>query len=429
MTLSLSMVSRVGLILMLVFLPTQLASVNVVRKEMPSTKELPQAHLMKQTASPPSMAQGEAVPVPHRSLPLPRHTPDNTFSKVQACSAAVSVVIGIVFFLYRSKGPLVVVKVIVYLLALTTMKGAVKVVQDGNSFTFPLFLTMTHFASGALVAFGILIRGSVVTGETMVIPSIEDGATKFVPIAMAFGSSIAMNNIALVHSTSAFVEIVSAAGPIVAVLVMLAMKQPFDLKLLGPCFLVLAGCALTSNGEPHFSMIGLVLATGANVPRALKTVLQHMLLKSDPNARVLSPVEVLAWTCLPSTLLMLVWSCAQEGSLPWHQWYQHGIDSQLTGAILISCVNACILNTAVLFVVKDLGAVGAGIVAQIKSVLVILGGMFFLNEQVSRLEFVGFFTIMIGVYAYNDIEARSKAKSKAESGPVEETVPLAENIK
>merc|ERR1719478_692827 len=235
---------------------------------------------------------------------------------------------------------------------------------------------------------------------------------------------------ALVYSTSAFVEIVGASSPIVAVLVTLAMRQPFDLKLIGPCFLVLFGCALTSNGEPHFSMLGLMLATGANLPRALKTVLQHMLLKSDADGTTYSPVQVLAWTCLPSTLLMFIWSLAQEGMTPYHQWYQQGLRSELTGAILLSCLNASVLNTAILFVVKDLGAVGTQIVAQMKSVLVVLGGMCFLREQVSRMEFVGFLLVMVGVYTYNDLESRTKSTSKdAQPAAVDETLSRATDEK
>jgi drug/metabolite transporter (DMT)-like permease len=224
-----------------------------------------------------------------------------------------------------------------------------------------------------------------------------------------------MNNMALVHSTTAFVEIVGASTPLVTVVMILVMRQPFDMKLLGPCFLVVIGCALTTNGEPHFSLLGLVLATGSNVPRSLKSVLQQVLMQGDSSALAYNPLDVLAWTCLPSSVVMLIWSIVQEGIAPYQQWYAQGVLSQLTAFVLVSCVNACILNLAILFVIKDLGAVGTQIVAQTKSILVILGGATFLKEEVTRLEVVGFILVMVGVYTYNDLESRVKAKAKEQA--------------
>jgi drug/metabolite transporter (DMT)-like permease len=327
----------------------------------------------------------------------------------RTCAIALSLTIAVVVCLYWSKGVCVVAKVIIYLLALSSMKGAVKLVEGMNFFNYPLFLTGAHFASGAVVAFMILLYTNSVGGEKLAIPPLKAFGNRFAPIAMSFALSVSMNNMALVHSTTAFCEIVCASSPIITVLVTLAMKKPFEKKLLGPCFLVFLGCMLTSNAEPHFSMLGFVLAAGSNVPRAMKTVLQQLVLQNESETTY-TPVEVLAWTCLPSSVVMLSWSMVQEGAAPYHQLYQQGLRSHLIGAVLLSCVNACILNTAVLFVVKDLGAVGAQIVAQLKSLLVVLGGMVFLREQVSLVEFVGFIVVMAGVYSYNDLELRHKAK-------------------
>lgn len=328
---------------------------------------------------------------------------------------ALSVTVSVIVFLYWSKGAFVILKVLIYLLALSSMKGAVKTVEHGNYFKFPLFVTGTHLAGSAILAFVLLLREHVSTGVGMTMPSASDFTTRFGLIAVGSAASISMNNIALLHSTTAFVEIVGASAPIVTVLTIIVMKQPFDMRLLAPCLVVFIGCALTSNGEPNFSTLGLVLAAGSNLPRALKTVLQQLLLQEDSNSTAYSPIEVLAWTCLPSSVIMLTWSFFQEGMQPYHRLHDQGFMSQLMGALLLSIVNACILNTATLFVVKDLGAVGTQLVAQTKSMLVVLSGMCVLHEQVSRQEFLGFILVMVGVYAYNDLEARLKARRAAEN--------------
>merc|ERR1719272_398671 len=97
----------------------------------------------------------------------------------ETCTLAISLIISMVVFLYWRKGPFVIVKVLIYLFALSTMKGAVKEVQDGNSFKFPLFLTATHFVSGAIVAFAVLFRDSMSTGVEISKPSLQHIATRF----------------------------------------------------------------------------------------------------------------------------------------------------------------------------------------------------------------------------------------------------------
>jgi len=429
-----SVASGHAMLFVLLFLPAH-SIVNLVRRDTTEVEQHTHATQAKGLNVPLTVQSHGQVAVPI-SIPEPhqkQHHPENVFEEsmgvLRTFAMAVTLTISMVLFLYWRKGPVVVFRVILYLLALASIKGAVKVVQDKGSFKFPLFLTGCHFISCLLIAFAILIHGSIVSGEKMAVPSLQGFGTRFGPIAVACAGSVAMGNMALVHSTSAFVEILGASAPIVTVLMTLFMKQPFNLKLLGPCFLVFGGCALTAHGEASFSMIGLLLAAGSNIPRAIKSVLQQLLLQSDPDAVTYSPMEVLAWTSVPSSVIMFSWSFFQEGTTPYHQLYQQGFFSFLTGALLISCANACFLNTAILFVIKDLGAVGTQLVAQLKSVLVVLGGMCFLHEQVSRLEFVGFALVMVGVFLYNDIDSRLKTQSKADLAVLEEKAALVASIK
>jgi len=439
-----------SVLLFSLFFAAALGTNNLVKKDAQGEQHVPHVRKEMQGEQPMRVAvdhEGQAGQLdelepahPHEEVALPiapkfaiDHAPDaleaadvmGTSMALRACSLAVSLIISIVVSLYWRKGAFVIIKVLIYLFALSTMKGAVKMVEEGgvdDPFKFPLFLTATHFVSGAIVAFTLLLHSSLSNGVALTKPSASDLNSRFGVIAVSFALSVGMNNMALVYSTSAFVEIVGASGPIVTVLTTICMKQPFDMRMLAPCFVVFIGCALTSNGEPHFSLIGFALSTGSNLPRALKTVLQQLCLQQGGDATTYSPIEVLAWTCLPSSMIMLVWSFLQEGTMPWHQMHQQGLCSYLTAAVLLSCVNACILNTAILFVVKDLGAVGTQLVAQTKSMLVVLGGMCFLRETVSRMEFLGFLLVMIGVYYYNDLDARLKAAREAEKlGGTEES--------
>merc|ERR1740123_1498609 len=77
-------------------------------------------------------------------------------------------------------------------------------------------------------------------------------------------------------------------------------------------------------------------------------------------------------------------------------------------ALAVSCALATVLNIAQLYVTKDLGAVGSELAAQTKMVLVILGGMVLFQEEVTRLEFAGFFLVIFGVYWFSREEEEAK---------------------
>jgi len=292
------------------------------------------------------------------------------------------------------------------------------VVVDSNSFKFPLFLTAVHFGCSAIIGFALLLYNSWSNSVEIEKPSRQVFGTSFCPVAVAFAAEVGMDNMALVYSTSAFCEIVEACDPIATVLMILALQKPFDMKLLAPICVVLIGCALTVNGEKGFSMLGFILVVGSSFPHAYRAVFQaELLCQQDANAKVYSPVAVLAWTCLPAAVAMLIWSFLQEGTMPYHQIYGQGLLSQLTIAISLCTVNACILNISMLFVVKDLGAVATQIVAQTKAILVFLCSIFVLKENVSGMDFVGYVVILAGVYAYNHLDSDaedpvSRASSK-----------------
>merc|ERR1719183_3058729 len=106
---------------------------------------------------------------------------------------------------------------------------------------------------------------------------------------------------------------------------------------------------------------------------------------------------------------MMAWSLSVEGFAP-YTLLQDSQDSRgLALCLFISCVNACILNLSNLFCTKDLGAVGVQLVAQMKSVLTVLGAVALFHEAVTPIEIVGFVGVLIGVYLFTNVEKAQKA--------------------
>merc|ERR1719499_2468803 len=107
-------------------------------------------------------------------------------------------------------------------------------------------------------------------------------------------------------------------------------------------------------------------------------------------------------------------SLASEGLLPYRVLAdREGPAMQsLVLSILMSCVNATVLNLSQLFVTKDLGAVGGQLVAQAKMILTVLGGMVLFGETFSQLELAGFVIALVGVYSFSRLDQAFKEEEK-----------------
>mmetsp|Transcript_109799 Transcript_109799/g.321507 ORF Transcript_109799/g.321507 Transcript_109799/m.321507 type:complete len:422 (+) Transcript_109799:75-1340(+) len=317
-----------------------------------------------------------------------------------------------VVVIYASRSALQICSIVVYLLALCTVRLCVKAVYVGCHFNFPLALSAIHFAFGAIAAFGVLFYRQRYRGEAVPVPSRGKFVRAILPIAMCFAVCIGVGNQVLELCSIAFTEIVMSAQPLMAVPMVLLLGLPFDALLLLPMLLVVAGCVTMSLGEVHFSGLGLALAGLSIVLRAAKAALQQKLLSGDQSDR-LDPCALLAWMCLPSAALMVAWSALAEGMAPLQQVASHPEKRwSLVFVVIMSSVNATILNLSQLFVVEDLGAVGSQLVGQLKTGLTIMGGVVLLSEKVGAYQGAGAVTVIAGTFIFARLDQHAKAASR-----------------
>jgi len=321
----------------------------------------------------------------------------------------------VILFIFGNRGWRVVLGVMSYLTALSTMKLAVKYVFVTYGFGFPKFVTVLHFVCGGIVCLAINMRGRAQTGVAIAVPTATELFFMITPIAMAASVSIAANNMALSFSTVAFTEIIGATTCLFTVAMVVLMGMPFDKWLLLPTCAVAMGCGLSTAGEVNFSLLGMVLCFASNAFRALKVSLQQKLMTGESKDKF-DPCTLLMWISVPSAIVMALASALSEGAAPFQSMAEMDSDALLGlwGAIGISCLNAVILNIAQLYVTKDLGAVGGQLVAQAKAVLTVLGGMALFGESVTNLELVGFAEVLVGVYVFSSMEARTKQQKELE---------------
>jgi drug/metabolite transporter (DMT)-like permease len=316
----------------------------------------------------------------------------------------------IVAGLYKHKGWLIVMRTLAYLFSLSTITLTVKDVYM-DDFRFPRFVSALHlFACGA-IAFAIMLYRQRRGEKAIKIPSWTDFLLTFVPIATVISSSIVVNNMALSHIGTGLVELVSGCAPVFVFFIGALFEQTINYKLLWPVVVVCLGTATCVEGKLHFSSIGLGLALIATFLRAAKSTMQYTLMSGGENARM-DPVELLAWLSIPSLVIMLAWSSLVEGAVPYKALYKfHSTSLQVS--LLVSCINAVILNFAYMFVVRDLGAIGVIIVAQLKGILIILSGGAMLGGMMNVNQCLGYCVIVAGVFWFNSVEEKGDKKHQA----------------
>jgi len=340
---------------------------------------------------------------------------DSARPPLLAFPLALALAAAAILFVYSPQGPRVVIGVTAYLISLSTIKITVKLLFSEFSFKFPSFLTALHMGVSAAVGFAVLLRRKKSTGKHIIMPTRSEFFGRILPITTSFGLSLMANNYSLLSCSTSFNEIVSSTSPICTVVVVVLMGMPFDLRLLGPTFVVVAGCAIAATGEAKFSAMGFALVMFGNACRALKGAMQQELMTGRTRERF-DPCALLAWTCVTSFAMLAVWSAASEGLEPYvalAQQRQRPFFFLL--ALALSCANAAVLNVAALFVTQDLGAVGVTIVAQTRAVLTILGGVIVFHDVVSPQEAFGFTVVMAGAYMYARTEQQAK-EQRAKDG-------------
>mmetsp|Transcript_69961 Transcript_69961/g.138589 ORF Transcript_69961/g.138589 Transcript_69961/m.138589 type:complete len:446 (+) Transcript_69961:78-1415(+) len=325
----------------------------------------------------------------------------------------------IVTFLYGGRGWVAVCSILAYLFSNSMMKLTMKWVFETNNFKFPFFVTALHFAAGTLASLMVLLLRK----KPFHLATCREFFFMAIPIGVTIVTCVGAGNLSLVLCSAAFTEVIGSSTCLITVAIVILSGLPFNHSQIFPAFLVAVGCAISSIGEMHFSLVGLIMCFLANIARSVKVTLQQKTMTGEVKEKY-DPCALLFWTCMPATVLMTVCSMASEGLAPWHRAkavMSEGATSEgpsafmrLCVAVLSSCLNATILNLAQLWVTRDLGAVGSQIIVQSKTILTVLGGMALFGEPVTWLEGVGFITVFLGVFLFSYAERVAKDRFELE---------------
>ncbi|KAH7548169.1 hypothetical protein JRO89_XS14G0077400 [Xanthoceras sorbifolium] len=182
-----------------------------------------------------------------------------------------------------------------------------KYLLSNYGFKYPIFLTMCHMTACSLLSYIAIAWMKMVPMQTI---RSRLQFLKISALSFVFCISVVFGNISLRFLPVSFNQAVGATTPfftaVFAYLMTLKREAWLTYLTLVP---VVTGVVIASGGEPSFHLFGFIMCISATAARALKSVLQGILLSSE--GEKLNSMNLLLYMApiavvflLPATLIM-----------------------------------------------------------------------------------------------------------------------------
>ncbi|KAJ0083883.1 hypothetical protein Patl1_31177 [Pistacia atlantica] len=154
-----------------------------------------------------------------------------------------------------------------------------KYLLSNYGFKYPIFLTLCHMLACSLLSFVAVYWLKVTTLQIIKSPM---QFFKICALGLIFCLSVVGGNISLKYLPVSFNQAVGATTPFFTAVFACLMTFKREAWLTYVTLIpVVAGVIIATGGEPSFHLFGFIMCLGATAARALKSVLQGILLSSE----------------------------------------------------------------------------------------------------------------------------------------------------
>lgn len=283
------------------------------------------------------------------------------------------------------------------LMSLTLVQVAMKAALH-NGLPYPYTLTALHMSLTVLTA---LATGPPRSGELAL-------ALRTLPASVAGGAAVLMHNVALTQASVSFVTMLGTCTPVVTYCVELFIGHRQGTWKSGvPVLMACVGGALCVRGERSSSVVALLLVLCGCASRSMKSIWQQRLLVLDE----LGPARLAAWGAAWTLLLTLPFAMVVEGA----DFFRHlpTASKHATGATLLSCFSAVLLNLSQWTSVRYLGPVMQHMFGNLQLVFVLILAAVWLDEGCTAEQVLGTVVLVAGV-----LVAKASPMERRHSAPL-----------
>ncbi|KAL3337946.1 hypothetical protein AABB24_030223 [Solanum stoloniferum] len=169
---------------------------------------------------------------------------------------------------------------------------------------------------------------------------------------------------------------------------------------------VVTGVVIASGGEPSFHLFGFIICIGATAARALKSVLQGILLSSE--GEKLNSMNLLLYMAPIAVVFLLPATLMMEENVVGITLALARDDSRIIWLLLFNSALAYFVNLTNFLVTKHTSALTLQVLGNAKGAVAVVISILIFRNPVSVTGMLGYALTVFGVILYSEAKKRSK---------------------
>ncbi|KAL0303806.1 UNVERIFIED_CONTAM: putative sugar phosphate/phosphate translocator [Sesamum radiatum] len=279
-----------------------------------------------------------------------------------------------------------------------------KYLLSNYGFKYPLFLTMCHMTVCSLLSYIAIVWMKIVPMHSV---SSRAQFMKISALSLIFCASVVSGNISLKYLPVSFNQAIGATTPfftaVFAYLMTLKMETWLTYVTLIP---VVAGVIIASGSEPSFHLFGFIMCLGATAARALKSVVQGILLSSEEEK--MDSMNLLLYMAPIAVVLLLPVTLCMEKNVVSTTLALAREDTRIIWLLLFSSVLAYFVNLTNFLVTKHTSALTLQVLGNAKGAVAVVVSILIFKNPVSATGMLGYSLTVFGVILYSEANKHSK---------------------
>ncbi|CAD5172453.1 unnamed protein product [Musa acuminata subsp. malaccensis] len=279
-----------------------------------------------------------------------------------------------------------------------------KYLLSNYGFKYPIFLTMCHMTACSLLSYVAIAWLKLVPMQAI---RSRLQFLKIAALSLVFCGSVVSGNVSLRYLPVSFNQAVGATTPfftaVLAYLMTLRRESWITYITLVP---VVTGVIIASGGEPSFHLFGFIMCIGATAARALKSVLQGILMSSE--GEKLNSMNLLLYMAPIAVIFLLPTTLIMEDNVVGITLALAKEDFKVIWYLLFNSALAYFVNLTNFLVTKHTSALTLQVLGNAKGAVAVVISILIFRNPVSFTGMAGYTLTVVGVILYSESKKLSK---------------------
>ncbi|KAL6004745.1 hypothetical protein ACLOJK_005301 [Asimina triloba] len=270
-------------------------------------------------------------------------------------------------------------------------------------YRYPIFLTLLHMLSCALYSALAIHFLQMVPFQPLVS---RRQFLKIAALSAIFCFSVVCGNTSLRYIPISFNQAIGATTPFfTAIFAFVITCRRESLEVYLALVPVVLGIVLASNSEPLFHLFGFLVCVGSTAGRALKSVVQGILLTSE--AEKLHSMNLLMYMAPMAAAILLPFSLYIEGNVAATTLRKARGDGFILFLLAANATVAYLVNLTNFLVTKHTSALTLQVLGNAKAAVAAVVSVLIFRNPVTVMGMTGFAVTVMGVVLYSEAKKRS----------------------